>query len=118
MDIDTRRSLGIYSRIEIPEELEELISVSFSKLSIVGERSIVRLGEKRETSDGFQDNMIKLIRATVIDEDDEIYTHRVYIVQYIDKVNEPYTDLMAWYDIPPEFDEDVWIIFPMSNDRW
>lgn len=118
MDIDTRRSLGIYSRVIIPEGFEELIKDSFSKLEVSIRQSTVRLGEKRTTYDGFQDNMLKLIRGTVIDEDDEIYTHHIYVVQTINEENEPDTLMMTWYDIPPEFEEDVWILYPMSNDRW
>lgn len=115
IDIDSRRSLGLYSRLVVPSGLEELITESFNKLTVGVKNSIVRLGEQRITHYGFQDNVLKLIRTTVIDEDDEIYTHRLYVVQYIDQEKEANTYFMNWYDIPPEIEEDIWIILPMSD---
>jgi hypothetical protein len=114
IDIDTRRSLGLYSRLVVPQDLEELLTESFNKLTVGVKHSIVRLGEQRTTHYGFQDNVLKLIRSTVVDEDDEIYTHRIYVVQYIDQEKEANSYLMTWYDVPPEIEEDIWIMFPMD----
>lgn len=111
-DIDTRRALGIYSKISVSDTLKELITETFDKLCVTRKNSVVCLGKHRR-SGGYESNMLKLIRTTMIDEDEEIHTHQLYIIQYIDDQNEPSMFLIESYDIPPEMD-DLWYIYPMD----
>ena len=114
MDIDTRRANGIYSKIVVPNTLRELINETFTKLTITRKRSIVRLGKLRQ-SGTTQDNIIKLYRSTLIDHDEVITTHQLYIVQHIENDIDHSMYMMGTYDIPPQ-SSDIWYTFPMSED--
>jgi hypothetical protein len=47
LDIDTRRSLGIYTKITVPSALANAISTSFSKLILGKYHAFVELGPQR-----------------------------------------------------------------------
>lgn len=47
LDIDTRRLLGIYTKLEIPEQLSIEISGCFNRIKYGKYNAVVRLGPKR-----------------------------------------------------------------------
>ena len=110
MDIDTRRAMGLYSRLIIPQTLHDLISDTFTKLFICKKYSMVRLGEMRQFGD-IIDNTYKILRSSLVDEDEIIRTHQLYIIEHIENDDNIY--LMETYDIPRELD-DLWYIYPMA----
>jgi hypothetical protein len=103
MDIDTRRANGLYSRLDVSQTLQDLISETFTKLYICKKYSMVRLGN----------NTYKILRSSLVDEDEIIRTHQLYIVEHIENSDDSSIYLMETYDIPREID-DLWIIYPMS----
>ena len=115
MDIDNRIANGMYGRLVIPDTLKELISETFTKLTISPSNSTVRLGEQRG-SGRFKDHMMKLIRTTIIDEEDEgeEQTYQVYFIQYMENDIDWDMFLLTSYDIPPE-SGDLWLTFPIGD---
>lgn len=105
MDIDTRRANGLYSRLDVSQTLQDLISETFTKLYICKKYSMVRLGN----------NTYKILRSSLVDYEEVIYTHQLYIVEHIENDDDSSIYLMETYDIPREID-DLWIIYPMSVD--
>jgi hypothetical protein len=58
LDIDTRRSLGIYTRLKIPDELKVKISMTFKDLQRGKKCSLVEIGPLRTPfKDDFEDTL-------------------------------------------------------------
>ncbi len=114
MDIETRRANGMYSRLDVSQELHDLISETFTKLYICKKYSMVRLGELRQSGD-ITDNTYKILRSSLVDYEEVIYTHQLYIVEHIENSDKNNIYLMETYDIPREID-DLWYIYSMVID--
>lgn len=76
MDIDTRRALGVYSRLDVPLALKELITTTFGKVTFAQGYACVRLGPRRFIDDegSHGDSMYILVRDCV---------HGLYYVEHI-----------------------------------
>lgn len=76
MDIDTRRALGIYTKLHIPHSLQELFSSCFHRITYTQGYACVRLGPQRlfDFEASHVDAMYILTRDCV---------HNLYYVEHI-----------------------------------
>ena len=54
MDIDTRRTLGIYTKINCPKPLQNLITSAIDKLQVSTDKTYVCLGSMREQQSKYE----------------------------------------------------------------
>lgn len=76
MDIDTRRALGIYTKLKVPLALQQDISQCFEKKTFFNGYACVRLGPPRlfDFEGSYVDSMYILTRDCV---------HNIYYVEHI-----------------------------------
>lgn len=91
MDIDSRRAFGVYSRLDVPLFLQQLLTATFEKVTFTQGYACVRLGQRRyvDVEGSHGDSMYILVRDCV---------HELYFVEYIStELNEDETYYNMYY---------------------
>lgn len=85
MDIDSRRALGIYSKLNVPKGLQDKIKSSLQKLNVSKTFASVKLGVRRIYSERVHtDNIYVITRGELWDDETNRLISSCYFVEHVD----------------------------------